>query len=130
MRQRLILVLMVWWVFPATLARGQSNGTVRGVVHDSSGGVLPGASVVLINGNTQQRFELVTNDSGAYAATFLVPGDYSLTVDLAGFRTFARENIRVNIAATAVIDVTLQLGTVAETVTVAGASPQLQLTTS
>lgn len=130
MRQRLILVLMVWWLFPAALARAQSNGTVRGVVHDSSGGVLPGASVVVINGNTQQRFEVVTNESGSYTVAFLVPGDYSLTVDLPGFRTFARENIRVNIAATAVIDVTLQLGTVAETVTVAGDSPQLQLTTS
>jgi hypothetical protein len=128
--RRLIHASIVFWLLPATLTMAQSFGTVRGVVRDSSGAVLPGATVAVTSTSTQQRFEAVTNESGSYTVTFLPPGDYNLEVALAGFGPFTRENIRVNIAATVVIDASLRIGAVAETVTVSGGAPQLQLSTS
>jgi hypothetical protein len=127
-----IVIVAVWVVLGATLpmAFAQSGGTLGGVVKDSSGAVLPGATVTLVNLATKQSREAVTNEAGAYTFVFVPPGDYGVTIDLSGFKRFARGSVRVNLGSAVVIDAALELGGLEETITVAGDSPQLQLTSS
>lgn len=114
----------------AAVALAQSTGTVQGVVKDPSGGIVPAATVTLLNLATQQKAQATTTAAGTYSFAFLPPGEYSLTVDHAGFTHFVRDRIPVDVAGVAVVDVTLQVGAATETVTVAGAAQQLQSTTS
>jgi hypothetical protein len=104
-------------------ARAQDAG-IAGIVRDSSGAVLPGATVsaaspVLIE---QQRVA-VTDSEGRYVITQLRPGTYAVTFSLAGFGSVVREGILLSAGFTANVEATLRVGGVAETVTVTGASP-------
>ena len=108
------------------LAMAQSTGTIQGVVKDTSAAVVPGANVSLINLATQQRNQTTTTPAGTYSFAFLPPGDYSVTVDRNGFQKFVRNRITVDVAGVTVVDVTLQVGSSSETVTVNEAAQQLQ----
>src|SRR6266536_5837099 len=101
-------------------------GSVLSVIKDAQGGIVPGATVVLTNVATSERREGVSADDGILQFVNLVPGTYRLEVELTGFQRFVREGIQVNVQATPRIEVTLQLGNLAETLTVIGASPLLQ----
>src|SRR5437016_2363768 len=108
----------------------QSNGTVKGIVRDRSGAVLPGASVTLTNRATQQSLQSLSTEAGTYSFVFLAPGTYTLTVDIPGFRRLIRENIVVNVAETIVVDAALEVGDVAQEITVTSEAPLVQTATS
>jgi len=108
----------------------QSTGTLRGVVKDSAGAVIPNVTVVLASSGMDRTVQTVTNAVGAYNFSFLAPGQYRITVNASGFGSFVRDRIPVDINGVAEIDVTLQVGGEAQTVTVSDVPPQLQTTTS
>jgi len=114
----------------ATSAFAQSTGTIQGVVRDPSGAIIPAAALTVTNSATLLSTKGETNSAGTYTFAFLPPGQYSLTAEQAGFARFQRENIRVDLAAVVVIDVTMQVGGAAETVTVEASTQQLQTSTS
>jgi hypothetical protein len=120
-----IMILPTW-----IIAVAQSTGSVHGIIKDTSGALVPSASVVLINTATQQKAQTLTNEAGTYAFAFVPPGEYTLTVDHAGFNRFVRDKIPIDVAAALVVDVNLQVGATSETVTVSGAPDQLQTATS
>ena len=100
------------------------TGSIVGLVTDSSGAVLPGVTISvsgarLIGG--VQTF--VTDASGTYRFDRLPPGDYQVTFELQGFKTVNRADIRVSAAFVATVNAKLEVGSVAETVTVTGESP-------
>src|SRR5688572_7789899 len=101
-------------------------GSLVAVVQDAQGGVIPGATVVLINTATTERRESVSSEDGTARFVNLVPGSYRLEVELSGFQRFVRDPIAVNIQSTPRIEATLQLGSLAETVQVTGEAPLLQ----
>ncbi len=129
-RSQLQMFVVMAWLLNVGIAAGQSTGAVQGVVKDSSGAVVPGARIVLINATSQQKTQTLTNGAGTYAFAFVPPGEYTLTVDHAGFNRFVREKIPVDVAARVVVDVMLQVGAQTQTVTVTGAPGQLQTATS
>jgi hypothetical protein len=112
------------------VALAQSTGTLRGVVQDSAQAVVPNATVALTNLGTNRQAQTTTSAVGAYSFTFLPPGQYRVTVDAPGFATLTRDKIPVDINGVAEIDVTLQVGSASQAVTVSGVPPQLQTTTS
>ena len=115
----------------ASQALGQGVGALGGTVTDSSGAVLPGVTMSLLNpgtiGGTQQT---VTDERGVYLFTRLVPGRYNVRGELSGFRPVVQENIVVNADATARADLRLELGNVQESITVSGQSPLLDTTSA
>ena len=125
-----LVALCAFFCFTTGPALAQSTGSVHGVVKDPSGGIVPGADVILTNSGTQQRTQTVTNACGAYSFVFLAPGEYTLSVDHTGFNHFVREKIPVDVAGVQVVDVSLQVGATTETVTVAGGAQQLQSASS
>src|SRR6201997_1214414 len=97
---------------------------LAGVVKDSSGAVLPGVTVeasspVLI----EKTRTVVTDASGQYKIVDLRPGTYSVTFTLTGFAGVKREGVELTGSFAATVNAELKVGSVAETVTVTGESP-------
>ena len=101
-------------------------GSVVGTVKDSTGSVLPGATVTIVNKETNLTREAVTNSDGAYSIINVQPGPYDIKVTLTGFRDMARYNVPVTIGDIARFDVAMEVGSVTESVLVVGESPLLQ----
>ncbi len=94
------------------------RGSINGKVTDPNGAVVPGASVSVTNIETNVQAASETNDEGSYDFPVLLPGKYRLLVTKDGFKVEAREQIELRVADKLTIDVQLQTGSVAETVTV------------
>jgi hypothetical protein len=122
-----IVCCVVLAAFPA-LAQ-ESRGSIAGLVVDSSGGALPGATVTVVNTGTNSRTMAVTNESGQYTALFLLPGTYTVTIELSGFQTKEHTNVLVRVGERAQVDVILAPAGVSEQVTVVAESPQLETST-
>lgn len=119
---RIFLLLLA---APAALAQDY-RGAIEGRVADESGGALPGAVVAATRGSTGVRVVAVANAEGRYQLQMLQPGVYRIAVELQGFRRVERNNIEVRVNDRVVIDVTLKLGEVKETVTVTAETPLLE----
>ena len=108
---------------PATAQSGQGN--LNGYVKDEQGGVLPGVSITATGPELLTPVVAVTDSAGYYRLQNLPPGTLTLSAELAGFATFRREGILMRAGSTFTIDIELKVGTLAETVTVAGESPMV-----
>ncbi len=100
-----------------------TEGTISGTVTDSAGGVLAGAAVQIKNSGTGEARNLTTNNSGLYVADYLPLGDYEITASLKGFRPALVRGIHVTSNTIARADITLQIGTVQQTLEVTSATP-------
>ena len=107
-------------------ARGAINGTVT----DQSGGIVPGVSIRVTNADTGVSVDATTNAYGAYDVPFLLPGTYSVSAELAGFKKATRSGIRVDVGAHAGADFALEIGSTLEAVTVSAAPPLLESTSA
>jgi hypothetical protein len=106
----------------ATTAFGQGSttATVRGNIHDPTGGVLPGATVTVTNEGTKGVTSTVSDSRGQYLFAGLFPGTYDLKVELAGFKTYEQRGIELHANDNRGIDVRLDIGAQTETITVTG----------
>src|SRR5712691_2419872 len=125
-RTRGALVGVVVLLLTATHAWAQATAQINGTVVDQSGAVLPGVTVVAIQTETGFRREVVTDESGSYALLNLPIGAYRLEASLVGFRSFVQTGIVLQVSSNPVIKVTLQLGELAETLTVQGQAPLVE----
>ncbi|MBI2833336.1 MAG: TonB-dependent receptor [Acidobacteria bacterium] len=118
----LVVVLCTVLVLPAW---GQTDtGGIEGVVRDESGGVLPGVTVAITSPALIERTrETVTEDTGNYRFLRLPVGKYAVKFSLPGFATVERVDVGINSGFTATINAVLAVGALAETLTVTGQSP-------
>lgn len=107
-----------------------TTGALSGTVTDPGGAVIVGAKVELVNQGTGITTPLTTNDAGVFKAAFLAPGTYTVRVQSPGFRTFESKGVVVELAHEPVVNATLQVGSVGETVEVQGSAPLLVTDTS
>ncbi len=106
------------------LAQSQAiNGTIEGTVVDQQAGVLPGVTITISNIDTGDSRVVVTNENGLYRAPLLPLGSYRLSAELQGFKRFEQTGINLTAGRTAVVDVNLSVGAVAETITVTSDAP-------
>ena len=113
-------------VAPAQDLRGRIVGTVT----DSTGAVVPGASVTLANDNTNVTSSVETSAAGQFLFDFVLPGTYTVTVESEGFRSYRQQNILVQTRADITVNAALELGRVTETVTVEEAPVAVKFTTT
>src|SRR5262249_29486265 len=118
------LILMVTATSASAFAQAD-RGTIRGSVSDPSGAVIPGASVAALNVQTGIRTATTSTSAGSYNIPNLPPGVYSLEIEQTGFKKLIRPDVRVNAGMVVALDVALEVGKTAETVTVTSAAPQL-----
>jgi hypothetical protein len=101
----------------------QTFGTITGRVEDTSAARIPGVSVKLTSPAIQGQRQTVTDEGGNYRFANLPIGTYSVTYDLPGFKTIVRQDIVVQGGVTVTLNPQMEVATVAETVTVTGESP-------
>jgi hypothetical protein len=101
-----------------------AQAVLTGTVHDPSGAVLPGVTVEAASSALIEKTRSATTDgSGQYRIIDLRPGTYALTFTLSGFTTVKRENIELSGTQTVTIPIEMRVGAIAETITVTGATP-------
>ena len=127
MRLRAALALAaVFVVSLAANAAGQGfQGGLRGSIKDA-GGVVPGVEVTLGNEQTNINRSTVTNERGEYVFSSVDPGTYTVKAALQGFKKIERAGIRIGTQTFIVLDLTLEVGTIEENVTVTGESPLIE----
>ena len=121
-------VLLAGFFLWASYAHAQKvNGTIVGTITDSSGSVVPGAKLTVTELNTGISRALVTDARGYYSVPDLPPGTYKVSAQKEGFTTSARTGVDLFVDTTVRVDMTLQPGTVTQTVNVsAEATPPLK----
>jgi len=117
--------LFAVWALLLLLPRSAfAQASITGVVKDSSGAVLPGVTVEASSPNLIEKVRTgVSDGTGQYRIESLTPGTYSVTMSLTGFSTFKREGIELTGTFVATINADLKVGAVAETITVSGETP-------
>jgi hypothetical protein len=113
----------------AASGRAQTGGSsIAGVVKDDTGGALPGVTVEVASPALIERVRTtVTNASGGYEIVDLRAGTYSVTFSLTGFKTVRQEGIELSSSFTATANAVLAVGDLAETITVTGESPLIDV---
>jgi hypothetical protein len=121
---RIVLSLFIFGIFPF-FALGQT-GSLSGSVKDTSGALIPHASVKIGNMATGVVKDVSSNSDGLYSATALQPGHYQLSVSSPGFSSFIRTGIELLVDNSTQVDVILKAGSSATTVTVTADAPLIQ----
>jgi hypothetical protein len=110
-------------------ARAQQASGIAGVVRDTSGLAMPGVTVEAASPALIEKVRTVTTDGeGRYNIVDLRPGTYTVTFSLTGFSTVKRDGITLGAGFTASVNVSMQVGSLEETITVSGAAPVVDTT--
>jgi hypothetical protein len=107
-----------------------STASLNGVVKDSTGAVIPNAAVTLLNLDTNVKRVTASNTDGAYAMVSILPGRYSIEASAVGFNSQKIESFTFAVGQNATYDFSLSVGVQNTVVTVQGATPQLDVTSS
>lgn len=116
-RGLLTLVWALFVLFPG-LAQAGVGGSISGTVKDTSGAVIPHATVKVTNIGTQVLYQVLTNGDGFYSFPDLPLGTYSVSIEKAGFQSYVQSDIAIHANGALVVDAWLRVGEQAETVTV------------
>ena len=119
-----VVFALLLFIAPRAVAQ-QGTAILQGTVLDGSKAALPGVTVTARNEETGGLRTVVTDDTGHFRMPALVTGEYAVKVELSGFRSEERPNIRISVGQEATLDFELQISAVQETVTVAGEAPMI-----
>lgn len=126
---RVLVVLSLFVFATSTPINAQTTGSMRGSVTDATGALLPGATVTIrsdaLIGGTR---ETTSNEVGAFRFPSLPVGEYDVSVAMQGFVTYHLRKVPVGLESTATINATLELGQLAENVSVTGQAPLVDVT--
>lgn len=120
---RIASILTAILFFLGSVCAQSPNGTISGVVTDSSGAIIVEAQILLENYATGSQYPAKTNGEGIYLISNLPPGVYRLQVSKVGFKTLIKPDITINVQAALAINFTLPLGAVSEIVTITAGAP-------
>ena len=137
MRVRCPWILTGWLMagllaLPATVnGQGATQASITGIVRDASGAVLPGVTVEASSDALIEKVRVgITDATGRYRIAGLPPGTYNMTFTLTGFSTVRREGLALAGSFVATVDVSLQVGALAETITVTGEAPVVDVSSA
>ena len=129
MRRRVLFIFLVLGLSVSS-AFAQATGQINGVVADNSGGVVPGVTVFAVESGTGISRDTVTAANGRYSFVSLRPTTYEIRAELAGFRTVRQTAVVLQANQNLTLNITLELGELSETVTVAGETSTVDITQS
>jgi hypothetical protein len=130
--QRLVrgvsLLLLLFAAAPAIAQQGTAQ--LGGKITDAQGGALPGVTLVITNEDTGIVREITSTAEGSYFASQMVPGRYRISAKLEGFKALDRRGISLTVGQTTTLDLMMEVGGLAETLTVTGEAPLVDVTTA
>lgn len=121
--RRIVFLVLLSLLVIAPIGGQSPNGTISGLVVDSSGAVIVGAEILIANDATGLQYPGKTNGEGFYLVPNLPPGTYRLQVSRVGFKTLIKPDITLNVQDALAINFTLPIGAASEIVTVQGGAP-------
>ena len=116
---------VLWLATPKALAQ-ETRGQILGRVVDSSGAVVPGATLKALNTDPKVEASSATNDSGDYILPFLLSGTYNVSAEMKGFKTSVEKGVLVRLADKITLNITLEIGQATEKVNVSAESPIIE----
>lgn len=117
-------------LFTCSLSSQEFRAQISGIVTDPSGAPISGAKVTVTSVERKITFDSDTNEAGRYVTRFLLPGAYTLSVEKEGFKKALRDGITLSAVDRLNLDIRLELGAVADSVTVTGEVPLLSTETA
>ena len=122
---RFLAVLFIWMA--ALTAAGQTpTASISGVVHDSTGAVVPQVKITLRN-TAKGTFRTTASDTnGQYTMTNVEPGTYELRAERTGFNTEVKNNVVLAVGGASQLDLNLQVGSTSEIITVSDEAPLIE----
>jgi len=108
------------------LCAQEFRGTISGTVSDATGAGVPKAKVTATETRTGQKTTVNTEASGAYTIPFLPPGQYDISAEAAGFKSYQHRDVTLEAGASPTVDIRLEVGAVSDTVTITGEAPVLE----
>ncbi len=127
---RLSLVALTFLLATIAAYGQKDTGSITGVVRDASGAVVSGAKVTVTDIDRGADFVTQTNAEGEYIANPLKVGRYQIKIEKQGFKKATAGPVKVDVQERPAVDVTLQVGTISETMTITTQGPQLETETS
>src|SRR5712691_10597031 len=128
---RLVASLLVLLAVTETAAFAQTGTSgISGTVRDSTGAVVPNATVTAMNEATGLTYTQSTTDSGLFAFTSLPVGNYTITIEKQGFKKFQKTHNALEVGTPLAVDAAMEVGQLSEVVTVQGGIEQLQTSTA
>ena len=124
----LLAGLLIMCMASLSLAQNTNAGDIRGTVTDSSGAVIPGVTVTILNTDTGVTTQLVTNEAGIYDAVSILPGRYKITFSKDGFEKLVHDGITLQVGALTV-DGQLTIGTATQEIQVTAEATLLKTET-
>jgi hypothetical protein len=115
---RALVLVLASTLTPTALHAQEARGKITGRVLDSSKGTVPGASVKVTDVDRNASVNVVTNAEGLFQANYLIPGTYTVTVELQGFKKYIKDKVALQMNETRDLAITLQVGGAEETITV------------
>jgi carboxypeptidase family protein len=129
--RRLFVVLGVVVVtLAAATAHAQYRASLQGTVTDTQDAVIPGATVTLVDAETNRTLTAITDANGVYAFNGLAPHSYTIEVELSGFKKAVLQDVQIRGEQANTVDVKLDVGGASETVNVTGAAPLIDTATA
>ena len=129
-RSEIFILLAVVLCFPRLAMAQGTSGTILGSVKDSTGAVVPGATIVIRHLETGTSRSVKADEQGRYRASGLGIGDYEVSAENSGFTTEVRSGIILTIGREALVDFVLTVGQVTERVNVVGEAPLVTTTSA
>jgi outer membrane receptor protein involved in Fe transport len=130
MSKLLIIGVVISLSLSMPLFAQKIDATLRGRVLDTDGQVLPGVKIVVTNTKTGEEFTSYSSEFGRYLLPALPASVYEIKAELEGFATQVLKDVELKIGQEAIIDITLKLATVSETIVVTGEAPLIEVTKS
>ncbi|HXG89148.1 MAG TPA: carboxypeptidase regulatory-like domain-containing protein [Vicinamibacterales bacterium] len=128
-RGRMVVITLICWLAAGLATSAQTtSGTILGEIRDSTGGALPGVTVVAVNQANGAKREVVTDELGSYRFSAMPPGQYTVTATLGGFREVTRADVRLPINSQVAVPISMELAGLAESVTVTEVAPLVDTT--
>jgi hypothetical protein len=130
MPNRVLALFLLVLLHPYVALGQQGTAEIGGKVVDPQGAVLPGVTIVLTNEDTGVVRETVSTAEGSYFAPQMIPGRYRITAKLEGFRALDRRGVTLTVGQTTNLDLQMEVGALAETLTVTGEAPLIDLSSA
>ncbi|MDA2923480.1 TonB-dependent receptor [Acidobacteria bacterium AH-259-L09] len=127
MKNRFFIIFSFAFILGSSFVLAQtSTGSITGVVRDGTGAVIPGVTITAVRTGTGETRTVISGDNGVYRVMNIPPGIYTLTAELAGFRTVVNEDLEVTIGEILRVDFLLEVGEITEQVIVQAESTTVQ----
>lgn len=124
---KIFLIVCLLTCFSSTSFTQEQTGSIRGIVTDTEGNPLPGVKVTVSSEALMGTQTYETSEVGAFRFPALPPGTYTITSEISGFKSVTRSNIFVRVGMAVTINITMEMTSIKEDVTVTAASPVVDL---